>query len=157
MQPIARAKPSLVAFCLLSAMVLPAAAFASDPAPQHDHTHAASSHSSQSNSAAPMAALHDMRAMHEKIMSAKTPAERRALMADHLKAMQKGMSAMQQMGSCCGGKDSSKSMAMRMDMMTMMMQMMMDRQRMKAGMGMDRMMSHPPKAHGQRPPPAPKP
>ena len=83
-----------------------------------------------------MAAMQDMRAMHEKMMAAKSPAERQALMADHRKAMQEGMKAMQQMGSCCAGKRSSKSMATRMDMMTMMM----DRQQMMGGMGMNGMM-----------------
>jgi len=36
-----------------------------------------------------------MREMHEKMMSAKTPEERKALMGDHMKAMQDGMSMME--------------------------------------------------------------
>lgn len=55
--------------------------------------------------------------MHEKMMAAKTPAERQALMADHMKMMQAGMSMMGQ----------SKDIEQRMDMMQSMMQMMMDR------------------------------
>ena len=40
-----------------------------------------------------------MREMHKKMMAAKTPEERQALMADHMKAMQDGMSMMGQMGA----------------------------------------------------------
>ena len=75
-----------------------------------------------------MMAMQNMQAMHQKWMAAKTPAEHQALMADHMKAMQVGMSAMQDMENCCNAADSSKSMPMRMDMMTMMMQMMLDQQ-----------------------------
>ena len=35
--------------------------------------------------------------MHQKMMNAKTPAERQALMADHMKAMQGGMAMMKEM------------------------------------------------------------
>jgi hypothetical protein len=78
-----------------------------------------------------------MHAMHEKMMAAKTPEERNALMADHMKAMQDGMSMMGGMGA--NGKDKMKGrmpsdpvarqkmMEKRMDMMESMMQMMMDR------------------------------
>ena len=38
-----------------------------------------------------------MQTMHEKMASAKTPAEREALMAEHMKLMQEGMSMMQMM------------------------------------------------------------
>jgi hypothetical protein len=38
-----------------------------------------------------------MQEMHEKMMAARTPAERQALMADHMKAMQDGMAMMGQM------------------------------------------------------------
>lgn len=79
----------------------------------------------------------DMRAMHDKMMNAKTPEERSALMADHMKAMQGGMAMMGGMG----GADNSgmqggtppdmatrqQMMEKRMDMMEAMMQMMMDR------------------------------
>lgn len=79
----------------------------------------------------------DMRAMHDKMMGAKTPEERSALMADHMKAMQGGMAMMAGMGGA--GQDSMKSgttsdmathhqmMEKRMEMMETMMQMMMDR------------------------------
>jgi hypothetical protein len=80
--------------------------------------------------------MQNMQAMHEKMMAAKTRAERLALMADHMKAMQEGMDAMQHM-ELKGGTDSGGlgMMRMRMDMMTMMMQMMMDRQQMGGMMG----------------------
>ena len=93
-----------------------------------------------------------MREMHEKMMAAKTPEERKALMGDHMKAMQDGMSMMGKMGSMGAmsgmgdmkgmggmGADAKKGgmsmdmmahhdmMEKRIEMMTTMMQMMMDR------------------------------
>lgn len=90
-----------------------------------------------------------MREMHEKMMAAKNPEERKALMGDHMKAMQDGMSMMGKMGSMGAmsgmgdmkgmGADAKKDgmsmdmmahhdmMEKRMEMMTTMMQMMMDR------------------------------
>ena len=70
-----------------------------------------------------------MQAMHEKMASAKTPAEREALMAEHMKLMQDGMSMM---GGMAPGKAPTAAarqqmMEKRMDMMQSMMQMMMDR------------------------------
>jgi|JI8StandDraft_1071087.scaffolds.fasta_scaffold49220_2 hypothetical protein len=91
----------------------------------------------------PMAAMEPrmkaMKDMHQKMMTAKSPAERQALMAEHMKAMQEGMAMMKEMH--CGmqgmggmaGMDHSKGMpagmAQRHQMMTehmAMMQMMMD-------------------------------
>ena len=96
-----------------------------------------------------------MQEMHQKMMNAKTPAERQALMADHMKAMQGGMAMMQEMhgmhgmgaaggkapmpgmggmGGMADGKGMPADMAARhqmmsdhMAMMQMMMDMMMDR------------------------------
>lgn len=71
-----------------------------------------------------------MQAMHEKMASAKTPAERQALMAEHMKLMHEGMSMM---GGMAPGKapanaaERQQLMDKRMDMMQSMMQMMMDR------------------------------
>ena len=71
-----------------------------------------------------------MQAMHEKMASAKTPAEREVLMAEHMKLMQEGMSMM---GGMAPGKAPANAaarqqmMEKRMDMMQSMMQMMMDR------------------------------
>ena len=44
-----------------------------------------------------------MQEMHQKMMAAKTPQERQALMAEHMKAMQSGMSLMCEMGQMMGG------------------------------------------------------
>jgi len=78
-----------------------------------------------------------MQAMHDKMMAAKTPEERNALMAEHMKTMQEGMSMMKGMGGM-GGMAGAKSpptsmterqamMEQRMDMMQTMMEMMADR------------------------------
>jgi len=99
--------------------------------------------------------MQTMQVMHQRMLSAKTPDERAALMGEHMKAMQDGMAMMSQMGGEMPmggmgmwgmgtkgmGKDGSampmhkgerssehESMRRRMDMMQMMMQMMMDRQ-----------------------------
>lgn len=71
-----------------------------------------------------------MQAMHEKMAGAKTPVQREALMAEHMKLMQEGMSMM---GGMAPGKGPANAatrqqmMEKRMDMMQSMMQMMMDR------------------------------
>ena len=77
-----------------------------------------------------------MQAMHDKMMSAKTPEERSKLMAEHMKSMQDGMKMMESMASP-GMKGMSgmsgdmgahhAMMEKRMAMMQTMMQMMMDR------------------------------
>ena len=74
--------------------------------------------------------MKSMQAMHEKMMAAPTLEARQALMAEHMKTMQEGMTMMKQMG----GKGMKGDMAgrqqmmeKRMDMMESMMQMMMDR------------------------------
>ena len=78
-----------------------------------------------------------MQEMHDKMMAAKTPEERNALMAEHMKTMQEGMSMMKGMGGM-GGMAGAKSpptsmterqtmMEQRMDMMQTMMEMMMQR------------------------------
>jgi len=80
-----------------------------------------------------------MQQMHEKMVAAKTPAERNALMAEQMKLMQNGMNMMGGMGGMGGmgagaapGKPADMAarqgmMEQRMDMMQSMMQMMMDR------------------------------
>ena len=80
-----------------------------------------------------------MQAMHEKMMAAKTPEERNAMMAEHMKSMQDGMKMMEGMTSP-GMKGMSGMSGMsgemgahhammekRMAMMQTMMKMMMDR------------------------------
>ena len=90
------------------------------------------------------AQMKSMDEMHSKMMNAKSPEERKAMMADHMKTMQDSMKMMGGMGAPGGmgdmsgmhkmeGKASSKMashhqmMEKRMDMMEMMMRMMMDR------------------------------
>ena len=98
--------------------------------------------------AGPMAAMAKMdehmkamQAMHEKMLAAKTTAERQALVDEHMKLMQDGMGMMQQMGAGMqgmGGMQAGKSMPVnmaerqqmmekRMQMMESTMQMMLDR------------------------------
>jgi hypothetical protein len=84
-----------------------------------------------------------MRDMHQKMMNAKTPDERNALMADHMKAMKDGMEVMRGMQGKggmpeAGGKYAESAMHhdmmdQRMDMMQSMMEMMMDRMAVPAG------------------------
>jgi hypothetical protein len=79
-----------------------------------------------------------MQDMHEKMAAAKTPAERQALMAEHMKVMQGGMAMMGRMGGMgmgpggmgggsMGPGGAQGNMEQRMRMMEHMMQMMMDR------------------------------
>ena len=71
-----------------------------------------------------------MQAMHDKMMAAKTPEERNALMAEHMKTMQDGMKTMEGMSGMDGMKDMPahhQMMEKRMEMMQTMMKMMMDR------------------------------
>jgi hypothetical protein len=85
-----------------------------------------------------------MQEMHQKIQAAKTPAERAALMDEHMKLMSSGMGIMQQMRATMYGMGGQAGMAAgkgmpldlaarnqlmdkRMEMMEHMMQMMMDR------------------------------
>jgi hypothetical protein len=66
--------------------------------------------------------------MHDKMMAAKTPEERNALMAEQMKTMQDGMTMMSGTAGMPG--DAATRMQMmekRMEMMQSMMQMMMDR------------------------------
>jgi hypothetical protein len=79
---------------------------------------------------AQIAAMH---AMHQRMMAAKTPAERKALMAEHERMMREGMKTMDGMsdeGSASGVCDMGERdhrMGKRMEMMQAMMQLMMDR------------------------------
>ncbi len=74
--------------------------------------------------------MNAMADMHARMMAAKTPEERNALMAEHMKTMQEGMAMMQRMAGSGSKMDPAmrqQMMEMRMDMMQSMMQMMMDR------------------------------
>ncbi len=87
--------------------------------------------------------MRKMQSMHDKMMNAKTPEERRKLMDEHRRTMQDSMGMMNQMmhgggmmgSGMMGQKGASgdtnaqlQTMQKRMDMMQMMMQMMMDQQ-----------------------------
>jgi hypothetical protein len=72
-----------------------------------------------------------MQEMHEKMMSARTPEERAALMDEQMKTMQDGMGMMGMMNDQSAKMPMSQRhemMEKRMDMMQLMMQSMMDRQ-----------------------------
>lgn len=71
--------------------------------------------------------MKNMQEMHDKMMNAKTPEEREALMEEHMKTMQSGMAMMKEMSSQQGNMGDQSNMQMCMDMMEMMMQMMTDR------------------------------
>lgn len=100
-----------------------------------DTSAAAGAHASHHpGTTAPMPGMQDqmkaMRDIHDKMMNAKTPAEREALMAQHMNAMQGGMDMMKRMG-CMGpmGGMAGGDMAQRQQAMegcAQMMQTMMD-------------------------------
>ncbi|MEO8224366.1 MAG: hypothetical protein ABI661_06135 [Gammaproteobacteria bacterium] len=77
--------------------------------------------------------MKSMQAMHDKMLAAKTPEERNALMNEQMKLMQNGMGMMGGMGpGAMGAKPGDMAVRQgmieqRMDMMQSMMQMMMDR------------------------------
>ncbi|MBC7468244.1 MAG: hypothetical protein H7322_02840 [Ramlibacter sp.] len=85
------------------------------------------------------AQMQAMRAMHEKMMAAKTPDERNKMMAEHMKTMQDSMQMMKGMGGAGMGDMKGmpgmtaemtahhQMMEKRMQMMETMMPMMMDR------------------------------
>ena len=143
---------TILSIAALSATTLAASAWAAS-VDQHDSHHPAQAAGIQIAQATParpgmgMGAgaampgyseqMKAMRDMHDKLMAAKTPEERNALMDEQMKLMQNGMSMMGGMGgmgpgSMMGGKPGDMAarqgmMEQRMDMMQSMMQMMMDR------------------------------
>ena len=128
-----------LAFALIIAVT--ASLSMADEVTSHDTHHpdtAASKSATQKKSTVPMenldAQIKTMRDMREKMLSAKTPGERNALMSEHLKTMQEGMSMMSgMMGS--NARDtkpmSPQMMQKQMGMMQVMMQMMMDQMEMQ--------------------------
>lgn len=89
--------------------------------------------------------MQSMQDMHDKMAAAKTPEERQALMAEHMKAMQDGMAMMGRMkegrgrmggmngmGGMGGMSERHDAMGQRMEMMELMMQMMLDREAARA-------------------------
>ena len=141
---------TLIAVVALSTFSLPG--LAATPAEHsHDHPPAKSAKEAAPSKAAKEALsgmdarIKDMQTMHEKMMAAKTPEERRAMMAEHMKSMRDGMAMMDKSGGgmgmkkdggADGGMDMKKGggtgmshemMGKRMDMMQQMMKMMMER------------------------------
>ncbi len=138
---------------LSSAVLLTACANPSTPGSALVSAAKADEHAAHQAAAASSAApavmndrMKDMQAKRDKMMNAKTPAERQALMDEHMKSMHEGMAMMKDMKGMGGmhGKagapgmsgpkdmpmDMSKHhqmMEMRMDMMQTMMEMMMQR------------------------------
>lgn len=112
-----------------------------------DEHHAARPAASSASTAAPQALtsqaraaamermqghMQAMHAMHDKMMAAKTPEERDALMAEHARVMQDGMTMMKEMAAdnrrfLRGNPTAIQLMDKRMEMMQGMMEMMMDR------------------------------
>ena len=137
--------------CTAISLMFTAGASAQDPVDHTAHHPESTSASAKSVTAAPKAVapkdsakkmdeqMKMMRDMHEKMMNAKTPEERNALMAEHMKAMQGGMAMMGNMNKMDGDAkskmkgdmpadmDKHQMMEKRMEMMENMMQMMMDR------------------------------
>jgi hypothetical protein len=107
------------------------AAWPADPADHKVHHPETAASSAKDDMAKMDIQMKSMQEMHEKMMSAQTSEERKALMADHMVAMQAGMSMMRE-----AGKDSMKGdmpadtgtrqqmMEKHMDMMDTTMQMM---------------------------------
>ena len=73
-----------------------------------------------------------MREMHRRMQAAKTPQERQALMAEHMKAMQGGMAMMCEMHAAPPQAPDGATMKRCMEMKDMAMQMMLDRERARA-------------------------
>ena len=100
---------------------------------KQDKGHASHHPSTASTAVKSEQQMAQMREMHQKMMAAKTPQERQALMAEHMKAMQGGMSMMCQMGAAApasqSGAPSGNTMERCMAMKDMTMQMMQDRER----------------------------
>jgi hypothetical protein len=131
-----------------AAMSIPLAGLAAAP-DAHDSVHPASADAFQVAQAMPAnpgmgmggtatlpgytEQMQAMQQMHDKMLAAKTPDERNALMAEQMKLMHGGMAMMGRMGSTTmhGGSGhmagADAMLEQRIDMMQSMMQMMMDR------------------------------
>lgn len=115
----------------------PAAAAAASkpgmPAAMGMHAAGAACHDMQSMHAMD-AQMTDMQKMHEAMLAARTPEQRKALMARHAKMMQDGMKMLGDMSPGdgkgamgCDMAERHRQMEKRLQMMQSMMQMMMDR------------------------------
>lgn len=140
-------RPAWTAVLLLASVSTWAADKEEDHSAHHPQTPAAASPLSGKEDPGAASAMEQqmqaMQSMHDRMRQAKTPGERRALMAEHMKTMRDGMGMMQKMrpsggmGSMAHGSQSTQMpcpmherqqmLERRMDMMQSMMQMMMDR------------------------------
>lgn len=117
-------------------------AFAQTSAAEHAAHHPASAPAPSKSASAPAAAagmammdthMQRMREMRDKMMAARSPEERRTLMAEHMRLMREGMSMMGGMSAKTAPKGQADmasrhaQMEKRMEMMQSMMEMMMDR------------------------------
>lgn len=138
-------KPLTTLLAVATLSIFAASAPAAEP-PAHSHEHPpgkAAPKGSASNAAKEKMAgmdgqMKQMKAMHEKMMAGKTPEERRAMMAEHMKSMHAGMAMMDgtaggmsgmgmSKGAAPGAGMSHEMMEKRVDMMQQMMKMMMER------------------------------
>lgn len=116
---------------LLCALILPACAQPPQAAPSpRPDTPGAAQPSAQEQLATADGHMKAMQAIHQRLMAARTPQERRALMAEHSRAMRSAMTAMEGMqhgpmrrGPGMAGPHVHEQLAM----MQVMMRMMMDR------------------------------
>lgn len=113
----------------LTILALAGGALAQAPKAGADHS-AHHPPASAASAAAPVLDAFDrqmraMQGMHQRMQSAQTPAERAALMDEHMKLMQSGMAMT---GPMRGSMDMHQQMERRMAMMEQMMQMMVDRE-----------------------------
>jgi uncharacterized membrane protein YgcG len=134
---------------LAAATLIAVSAQAQKPASDQDHSahHPAGASAPPSSAPSAMqmqATMASMQEMRDRMRAAKTPEERQALMADHMKAMQDGMAMMGRMKEGQGGmggmhgkhgigggggmEGGHGAMGRRMEMMEVMMQMMVDRE-----------------------------
>jgi hypothetical protein len=126
---------TLLALALAATLATAPFSFAADPTPNKTTNAMGTPKAMSTQMGAMDAQMKAMREAHEKMMAAKSPDERNALMAEHMKRMQDGMSMMNGM---MGSKSSnSKSMSpqmmqKQMEMMQIMMQMMRDRMEVQA-------------------------
>lgn len=120
-------KTLLSVVMLSAAMAAEAASAGSAPAAKDDPHHP---QTAPSRKVAPEvnAQLQRMRQMHDRMIAAKTPAERRALMAEYRQVMGEGMTMMQRRYGkpAAGGKAGGMMDGGMMDMMGMIMTMMQD-------------------------------
>jgi hypothetical protein len=126
---ILKRSTSMRAVLLAAAAAITLAACATQAPSEHNHA----AHATQGGQPAAKVdqQMKMMQDMHQKMMAAKTPEERAALMTEHMKSMQSGMSMMCEMGGGMGTSDASgaaDTMKRCMEMKDMTMQMMMDRE-----------------------------